>query len=63
MPKKDYGLHKVFNIFDGIDNNRNKLYQSIPRSFNNINTKNAMLGYLETEEHKLIDMLSTPSTI
>ena len=61
MPKKDYGLHKVFNIFDGIDNNRNKLYQS--RSFNNINTKNAMLGYLETEEHKLIDMPSTPSTI
>ena len=41
--KKDHGFDKAFNIFDEIDNNRNKLYEYKPKALNNINTKNEML--------------------
>ena len=37
--KKDCGFYEVFNIFDEIDNNCNKLDGYNPRTLNKINTK------------------------
>ena len=57
MLKKDYGLDKIFNIFDEIDDSRYKLHMYNPRTSNMINRKNEMLEYLKIIELKLIDML------
>ena len=57
MLKKDYGLDKIFNIFDEIDDSRYKLHMYNPRTSNTINRKNEMLEYLKIIELKLIDML------
>ena len=38
--KKNCGFYEVFNIFDEIDNNCNKLDGYNPRTLNKINTKN-----------------------
>ena len=57
MLKKDYGLDKIFNIFDEIDDSRYKLHMYNPRTCNMINRKNEMLEYLKIIELKLIDML------
>ena len=43
VPKKDYGFDEGFNIFDEIDNKRNKLYEYKTRTSNKIDTRNAML--------------------
>ena len=59
MIKKDYGFDEVFNIFDEIDNKRNKLRKYNPRTNNKITIKNEMLQYLEILEYKLIDMFFT----
>ena len=42
--EKNYGFDKVFNIFDKIENKWN---EDKPRSFNQINAKNAVLDYLK----------------
>ena len=57
MLKKDYGLDKIFNIFDEIDVSRYKHHMYNPRTSNMINRKNEMLEYLKIIELKLIDML------
>ena len=46
-----------------MDNKCNKLNEYKTRFYNHINTKNAVLEYLEILETKLIDMFSTPSII
>ena len=46
-----------------IYNERNKIYEHDPRSFDKIDTKNEMLVYLKIIEDRLIDMFSTHSII
>ena len=45
--EKNYGFDQVFNIFDKIENKWNELNEAKPRSFNQINAKNAVLDYLK----------------
>ena len=59
--EKAYNFDKVFNVFDEIDNTRDKPQIYNPRTFVMINRKNEMLEYLEIIRLRLIDMLSTPS--
>ena len=47
MIEKNYGFDQVFNIFDKIENKWNELNEAKPRSFNQINAKNAVLDYLK----------------
>ena len=45
MLKYEYGFDEIFNIFDEIENNRNKPNDYKPRQFNMTNTKNKILEY------------------
>ena len=61
--RKDYGFDETFNIFDEIDNMRNRLYAYKPKASNTINTNNKLLEYLKIMEGKLTEMFSSPDII
>ena len=61
MVRRNYGFDETFNIFDEIDNKRNKLNEYEPRSDNNINNKNPTPEYLKVRENNLIDTFSASS--
>ena len=65
MFKKEYGFDGTFNIFNEIDNKRNKLTKYNLRAPNNnkIDRKHVILEYFKIIENKVIDIFSTPTII
>ena len=45
MLKKDYEFGEVLNISNELDNNRNKLNDYNPRTYDKTDTKNKILAY------------------